>query len=253
VNGFVVAVTFLTRVPTGVRIEGGRDLARSVPWLPVVGACIGAVLGAVYALSVELWPLPVAAALTLVAGLLLTGAFHEDGLADSADALGGGWDREQALRIARDPTHGSYGVLAIVASFALRLLALAALPAREGFVTLVVAHCLSRAIAVAVLGIQPAATPGGLGASYARASTRAGVAVGSVVGLAVAGAGIGLWALVALALALPIVVFVVSLARRKLGGISGDVLGAVQQIVEVAVLLVAAAVVAGEGKLIPWI
>lgn len=250
--GLLIAITFLTRVPVRARVNGSADLARSVPWFPVVGAGVGATIGLVYAVGVELWPPTIAAALALTAGLLLTGAFHEDGLADSADALGGGLDKEQALRILRDPTHGSYGVLAIVASFAIRLVALASLGAGAGVATLIAAHSLSRSASVGVLGIFPAVRGEGLGAAYARAAGRMQVGVGVTAGLVVAALALSAWAVVAALASIAVTALVVRLALRKIGGITGDVLGAVQQAVEIVTLLVAAAIAQAGGVVTPW-
>ena len=112
VTGLRGAVTFLTRVPIGyAAVE--IDLARSVPFVPVVGALVGlAVAGADIGVGAVLPRLP-AAALAVTVGVVLTGALHEDGLADTADALGAR-DRADVLRILRDPAHGTYGVLALV-------------------------------------------------------------------------------------------------------------------------------------------
>src|SRR4030095_13904282 len=100
---------------------------RSVPWFPVVGAGVGLVVAGVYGGGrLALPPLP-AAALGLVAGICVTGAFHEDGLGDTADAFVGGWDRESTTRILKDPRLGTFGVLAVAASLLLRVAAVAAL------------------------------------------------------------------------------------------------------------------------------
>jgi adenosylcobinamide-GDP ribazoletransferase len=251
-HGLLVAITFLTRVPVRARVDGPADLARSVPWFPVVGALVGGVLGFVYAFGLELWPSPIAAAVALVAGLFLTGAFHEDGLADSADALGGGLDREQALRILRDPTHGSYGVLAIVTSFALRLLALATLGASAGVATLIAAHSLSRAAAVVALGSFPAAADEGLGAAYARSTGRVQVALGGIVGLVIGIGALGVVGGLATVAIVPGSAIVIRLALRKIGGLTGDVLGAIQQVAEISILLLAAGVAYSGGTVTPW-
>src|SRR5438874_9132505 len=108
-RGFLGAVSLLTRIPA--REEAPPE--RAVPWLPVVGALIGAACAAVYAMTrLALSPLA-ASTIAVTAGILLTGALHEDGLADVADAFGAGEGRERALEILKDPHHGTYGVLSL--------------------------------------------------------------------------------------------------------------------------------------------
>ncbi len=112
-KGLLAAGSFLTRIPVGRGAATPAHLSGAVVWFPVVGGVLGLGLAGVYAGSLMLVPRLVAAAVAIGAGLVLTGAFHEDALADTADALAGR-TREQALRILRDPAHGTYGVSAIV-------------------------------------------------------------------------------------------------------------------------------------------
>src|SRR5690606_32357151 len=122
-GGLRTAWIFLTRVPIGD--DPRPDVSRAVPWFPVVGASVGAVAAAVWAGANELLaPLP-SAALAITIGAMVTGAFHHDGLADMADAFGGGWGREQRLRILKDSRHGTYGVMALVCAVLLQVSALA--------------------------------------------------------------------------------------------------------------------------------
>jgi adenosylcobinamide-GDP ribazoletransferase len=248
VNGFRGAVSFLTRVPAGVGVGEPAELARCVPWFPVVGAGVGLAVAAVYAAaSAPLPPLP-AATVAVVAGIGLTGAFHEDGLGDTADAFGGGRDREGTVRILRDPRLGSFGVLAVAASLLLRVGAVAALAPAAALAALPAAHALSRAAAVAAMTVfPPAADDGpagradGLGATYMQTLSRRRALLGAAAGLAAAVALLGAWAVPAAVAAAVAAWLLGNLARRRIGGLSGDVLGAVQQLGEIAVLLVAAA------------
>jgi adenosylcobinamide-GDP ribazoletransferase len=247
VTGFVDAVGFLTRVPVGRRDTTAHAMAAAVPWFPVVGVVIALLEAGVFALARDpLTPLA-AAALAVTAQLLLTGAFHEDGLADLADAAGG-WSRQQRLAILDDPFHGTYGVLALVASFAVRTAALAALTAGRATGALVAAHGGGRGAAVLLMGLLPAAASTGLGASYLeplrRSQAAAGVAAGAVAVVAGLGVGEG-WspaaAVVALVVAAVLAAAVGAYARRTLGGLTGDALGAAEQVAEAAILLVAVA------------
>jgi adenosylcobinamide-GDP ribazoletransferase len=224
-RGFLGAVSFLTRVPAGGGVRGAEELAGSVPWFPVVGAGVGLAVAGVYAGASQLLPPLPAATLAVVAGICLTGAFHEDGLGDTADAFAGGWDRDGTVRILKDPRLGTFGVLAVAASLLLRAGAVAALAPAAALAALPAAHALSRAAAVGVMTTFPAAGETGLGASYVLALSRRRALAGVAAGLAVALALLGV------------------VAVRRLGGVSGDVLGAVQQLGEMLVLLAAVAAV----------
>jgi adenosylcobinamide-GDP ribazoletransferase len=247
VRDLLGAVSFLTRVPTGTGERPVAELARSVPWFPVVGAGVGLVVAGVYAGAGALLPPLPAAALAVVAGVCLTGAFHEDGLGDTADAFVGQHDRDRTVAILKDPRLGTFGVLAVAASLLLRVAAVAALAPAAALAALPAAHALSRATAVATMAALPAAGDAGLGASYVLALSRRRALAGAAAGLAVALALLGvaaLWAAVAAALA----AFLLGrLATRRIGGVTGDVLGAVQQVAEVLVLLAAAAAVTADG------
>lgn len=244
-TGLVGALRFLTRVP----IPGRHDVAhaRVVPWFPVAGGVIGAVVGAVAVAAGE-WSGPtLAAALAVVAGLLVTGAFHEDGLADCADAFGGGWTPEQRLTILKDSRHGTYGVAALCSSVLVRVAAVAAIPGTAAtFAGLVAAHTLGRAAAVAVLaGVRPAAPAAqGLGVATGRALRRP-VAVASVAtGVLLTALATGWWVGVLVGVAAVGAALTAGLAVRKIGGVVGDALGAVEQVVECSVLVAVAGLAA---------
>jgi adenosylcobinamide-GDP ribazoletransferase len=246
VRDLLGAVSFLTRVPAGAGTRTPEELARSVPWFPVVGAGVGLAVAGVYAAARALLPPLPAATVAVVAGVCLTGAFHEDGLGDTADAFGGGRDREDTVRILKDPRLGTFGVLAVAASLLLRVGAVAALAPGAALAALPAAHALSRAAAVATMAALPAAAETGLGAAYALALSRRRALGGAAAGLAAALALLGLAGLVAAAAAGLAALALGRLAVRRLGGVTGDVLGAIQQVGEALVLLAAvAAVTAG--------
>lgn len=234
-SGFLGAVQFLTRIP--IRLRSAPDLAATVPWFPVVGTVIGAAVGGAAAGLGHLVPATVAAAVAVMFGMLLTGAFHEDGLADTADAMGG-WTPEQRREILKDSRHGSYGVSAMVGSILIRVLCVASLGPAAAFGGLVAAHTLGRGAAVAVMGTAPPIPAPGLGADYARTLSGRGTAVGVLVALALAGLAVGWW-VAPLALAAGLGALAVALVtRRAFGGVSGDILGAVEQVGECVVLVV---------------
>jgi adenosylcobinamide-GDP ribazoletransferase len=237
VNGFLGAVSFLTRVPTGTGARRPEELAGFVPWFPVVGAGVGLAVAAIYAGSRAFLPPLPAASLAVVAGIALTGAFHEDGLGDTADAFGGHHDRDATVRILKDPRLGTFGVLAVAASLLLRVGAVAALAPAAALAALPAAHALSRAVAVATMTALPAAGDTGLGATYVLALSRRRALTGAAAGLALALALLGVAALWAAAAAALAAFLLGRLAVRRIGGVTGDVLGAIQQLGEILVLL----------------
>ena len=235
-SGFFGAVQFLTRVP--VRRDTAADTSSVVVWFPVVGALVGAAAGGVAAGLGELVPAAVAAVMAVLTGVVITGAFHEDGLADTADAIAGGWTLERRLEILKDPRHGTYGVAALCASIVLRVVAVASLSPAAAFGGLVAAHTLGRGAAVATMGVVPVARRDGLGAEFARSVGAGRAATAAVVAVAIAALASGWW-LGPLALAAAVGAATVAvLARRAFGGITGDVLGAVEQVAECLVLVV---------------
>ena len=237
---FALATTFLTRVPLGrgLAAEPG-ELARAARVMPLVGAGVGLGGGLVYAAADGLGlPPALAALLALGATVLITGALHEDGLADTADGFGGGAERARKLAIMRASDIGTYGVLAVVLSLALRAAALSAL-AEPGAVVLalIAAHGLARAALPPVMATLPPAREDGLAAGVGRvAAPHAWTAAGLGAALAWLTLGLGS-ALVVLVLAAAAAALVARLARAQIGGMTGDVLGAVEQAVECAVLL----------------
>ena len=250
-SGFVDALSLLTRVPVRAR---GEDVAlgRAVPWFPVVGAAVGALVAGVYAGLVQLLPPLPAAAVAALAGAAMTGAFHEDGLGDVADAFAGGWTKERRLEILDDPRLGTFGVLAVAGAFVIRTGALASLGAADALALLPAAHALSRAGAIALMRSLPPAAPGSLGATYASAVTPNGAVAALAAAVAIGAALIGGWVVAAVALCAAAAIAMGALARAKIGGISGDVLGATQQVAELAVLLMGAAVVQKGWPALAW-
>jgi adenosylcobinamide-GDP ribazoletransferase len=238
VNGLLGAMQFLTRVP--VRTPAAVPHHRVVPWFPVVGALVGAAVGGVAVGLAELVPLTVAAACAVVVGLLVTGAFHEDGLADVADAFGGGWTVERRLEILKDSRHGTYGVAALASSLVIRVACAASILAPGAlFASFVAAHTLGRSAAVVAMRTAPPAADSGLGVSAATALRPVPAGIGIAAGIVAVTVLAGWWVVPFLGAAAVGTVATVWLAVRKIGGLTGDVLGAVEQVVECLVLVVA--------------
>ncbi|MBO0737336.1 MAG: adenosylcobinamide-GDP ribazoletransferase [Alphaproteobacteria bacterium] len=241
--GFAVATAFLTQLPVDPRARGTWQLAGSAWAFPLVGGGIGAAVAVVFFVAQlsGLADLP-AASIAVLAGVALTGALHEDGLADTADGLLGGRDREATLTIMRDSRHGTFGVLAILLSVLLRAAALASIgDAVHGGLALVAAHAVSRAaLPVAMRTMSPARTDG-LGAA-AGAPSVPGLAGAAVIGILVGLSALGpMRGAIGICLAGVTVWAVARIARRRIGGYTGDILGGFQQIAEIVMLLTASA------------
>jgi adenosylcobinamide-GDP ribazoletransferase len=243
-HGFRAGVSFLTRIPVATKV-GERDIAASVAWFPVVGLIVGALSGAVYVLASKLWPSPVAAFLAVATGIAVTGAFHEDGLGDTADALGAASTGRDPQSVLQDPRMGAFGVVALVIDIGLRVTCVAALTPRAGALALIGAHALARGVSAGTVVSAPSAGAG-LGSSYAALAPRWRGVVAAVVGALIATACLGIGGLVALIAAVILAILVSRWAEHSLGGVSGDVLGAIEQLGEVATLLVVVALV-GRG------
>ncbi len=235
-KGLTLAVAFLTRVPIPVEIKSSEELGAAVPWFPVIGAGIGAVVGAVAwtALGIGIPPL-VAAAVAVAASLLLTGAFHEDGLADTFDGLGSGHRGDDAIEIMRDPRIGAFGAAALIMGLLLQVGTLGSVPRSDIIGVAVAAHTASRAFAVLVM-FMPAVAHSGLAAEYTRAVGPFGKIFGAAVGFGIAGAILrsDSWIM------LPAVVtgaVIMLWSHSRIGGITGDVLGAIQQVTMVTILV----------------
>lgn len=235
-----IAGMFLTRLP--IRAPGG-ELAAAVGAFPLVGLAVGAVAGGGYFLAALAGLPPLACALiALLVMALLTGALHEDGLADFADGLAGR-SSDDSIRIMRDSHIGAFGVLALVFSVGLRAAALSAIADPEAAMrALTVAAVLSRASMPPVMAWVPRASVTGLAAAAGKPG-RGGVLFAIASGILIAAGLIELVAIPAFAASAIAAAGVAILARRRLGGYTGDVLGAVQQAAETAVLLAIATAV----------
>ncbi|HXE28628.1 MAG TPA: adenosylcobinamide-GDP ribazoletransferase [Stellaceae bacterium] len=242
---FFAALTFLTRLPLG-RAQTDTpllSLADTVWAFPVVGLVIGAIGGIAYVIAFALGLPALAAALVAVATTaLITGALHEDGLADTADGFGGGATREAKLDIMRDSRIGTFGVLALIFSIGLRVVAIADIGTRwHVFAALIVAHALSRGVLPAAMHRLDPARDDGLGAGAGRPEQNQ-VLIALAIALAIAVVAIGLRAGLSAAIVAGIVALAIGwLAQRQIGGQTGDVLGAIEQGAETAALLAAAA------------
>ena len=247
---FGAAVMFLTRIPVprALGYDPG-DLARSTVWFPVVGAIVGGVGALALWGALHLWPALVAAALATAATVWLTGAFHEDALADSFDGFGGGYGREQVLAIMKDSRVGSYALVGVALALAIRVAALATLAERDVGLAgraLVAAHVLGRWSSLPLIRWLPyVQQDASKSRPFAASVTDARLLAGTALALAIVGALLlplgAPRALAVLAAALLVTALGARYFRRTLGGMTGDCLGAANQLVELVTYLVLAA------------
>ena len=235
-------IVFLTRLRYGAPAAVSGGAIGAAAWaFPLVGVVIGlvgaVVYGIAYHLGLPFWP---SAALCVAATMMLTGCLHEDGLADTIDGFGGGATRERKLAIMRDSRIGTYGVCTLVIAILLRVSALALIGAAGPVMAaLIAAHAAGRAVMPAFMTLLPPARSDGLSAGVGQppsGSVAAAAVLGVVILFLCLGLGHGLAALIVVAIAAALMGW---LSANQIGGQSGDVLGAVEQVSEIAVLLVA--------------
>jgi adenosylcobinamide-GDP ribazoletransferase len=240
---FLTAVQFLTRIPVPTLHDFQPDwIARSARYFPLVGGLVGLASAIVLIAADRVWTGVLPAMLATAAGILMTGAFHEDGLADAADGLGGGQTPERRLEIMKDSRVGTFGVLALGLALALKVAALGQTPVWLAAAALVAAHAGGRGAAVVVMRVLPYAGD--------RAWTKVkpvadGVTTGEVIiaaifaaaALALAALAAPLATLIALVTGAVAAVIIALLGRRLIGGWVGDTLGACEQAFEIGFLV----------------
>ncbi len=242
------AIRFLTVVPTPHSDETpALDwLARAMKYFPLVGAGIGLVAALVFILAQQLWPPLIAAILAITTSVALTSALHEDGLADTVDAFGGGWTVERRLAIMKDSRIGTYGALALGLGCALRIAALSSLPLWAGAAALIAMHAAARAMPAFVMNrLVYAGDTTAMKVSYAEAPVRSGEINFLLITALLAAIPLAFISFKSVVIGLLLgTLFGVLLARsakRLIGGYTGDVLGAIEQLFEIGFLLGVAA------------
>jgi adenosylcobinamide-GDP ribazoletransferase len=235
----LTAVQYFTRLPVPSWVgHSAEQLSGSARYFSLVGVMIGAIGAAVLWASALILPVPLPAILSTAATIMLTGAFHEDGLADTFDGLGGGATRERALEIMKDSRLGTFGMAALVLTLLIKIAAVNALPIAFGMVVLIAGHAFSRACAISLLfaGNYVGRAEQSRAKPVAQKMSGGEFAVAATVGViplvwcgrhAVLGAICALLALYVLA----------RWFIRRLGGFTGDTLGAAQQLTEIGFYL----------------
>ena len=239
-RGVLVATAFLTRVPVPVP-AGAADVGRAARWFPLIGGLIGGASALVAWTMTEILDFPGELTAMLVVALCAwaTGAIHLDGVADTVDGLGGGRDREQVLRIMRDPRIGSYGAAALIFVIGVKVTAIAALLDRDAALPFIVAApAISRwTISALAAGLPYARTEGGLGKAVTQERDIIGLVVATAVTALIAIGALRVDALIVWAFAALIAVWIAGTARQRIGGVTGDVFGASVELTETSVLL----------------
>ncbi len=252
-EAFLVAVTFLTRLPVrSTRPASAEVRRRSLVYFPVVGALLGVATVGILWLAGLLWPLGLAVLVALLAEVLLTGGLHEDGVADCCDAFGGGWTRDDVLRILKDSRVGAFGVLGLVFGIGLKAVAMYVSVTSSGWErwwewggVLVAAGAIGRGTLVLTLSAAPPVEGReSLSRGFAGGLSR-GELIGCLTVLATAVAPYAVFqperCLLSLALCGAGVGVLLKLFQRRLGGITGDCVGCVGFVSQLLVLLGGAA------------
>lgn len=240
-RGFLVACRYLTTLPLPPQKAGFTDLGPAAAYFPAVGSLLGLILAGGDLLLLPALPPGVAAVVLLAGWVLLTGGLHLDGLADSLDGLGGGWSREEALAIMREPRVGAYGVVGIVLILLLKASALAASAPDLRWQALLLAPSLGRLAPVLLARLCPPARSEGQGQAFVLTVSAAGVAGATAFAIALALLVLWPWGGVLLGWTFASAWLIGRYLNRRLGGVTGDLLGGAVEITEglILVLLVA--------------
>jgi len=246
------AFTFLTRLPLGaLASHDPADLPRSAAYFPVVGAVVGAIGAVVLVLGLRLWMPMIAVLLSVCATVWVTGAFHEDALADSLDGFGGGWSRDQVLAIMKDSRVGSYALIGMILVVAVKVAALTSIAqttdALHAAAGLVAAHTLGRWSSLPLIRAYPYVRQSmdgdraSAGRPFVASVTTARIVAGTVLTIAIVGVSLAHRAWIAGLVSVIVTWIAGRYFARRIGGITGDALGAANQAVEVCVYLALAA------------
>jgi adenosylcobinamide-GDP ribazoletransferase len=239
----LAAIQFLTRLPVPSGPYEQDSLARAVKFFPIVGLLIGSGSLLLYRLLAPHLPLTIVALLVVIYLVAITGCLHEDGLADSVDAFGGGWEREKVLKIMHDSRIGTYGAASLALSLLARVLLIASLPRVQVAGYLIVAPVLSRWTTLPLSFFLPPARErsknhvDGQGARIANLTTVGSLVAGSLFTLVIMFAVLRIRALGPVLVSVGVTLITALYYKYRIGGITGDCFGATNQLAEIAVYL----------------
>lgn len=240
-NVFLSAVMFFTRVPVRLTQPYSDDLlSKSTKYLPLLGLAIGGVGAIVYWLACYVFPESVAVLLSMIATILVTGAFHEDGFADVCDAFGGGWTKDKVLEIMKDSRVGAYGMIGMCLLLSMKFTVLKELSPNTVPYLLISGHCISRWAATSIVFTHVYARSDA--SSKSKPVAKKLDTWSYVLATVVAVASLSILPLVMFGAFVAVIIakyWFIRYVHKWIGGYTGDVLGAVQQITEVVFYLVA--------------
>ena len=237
-NLILIALSFLTRIPVPTSVDFSQQkLNQASRYFPLIGWFIGGLCALIYWLLALYLPNAIAIILSMLASILITGCFHEDGLADTCDGFGGGWEKEQKLAIMKDSRIGTYGAAALWFAFSLKFILLSHVD--NVVVALIVAHALSRSVSTCLISLLPYVAEFDL--SKVKPLTESQNKIDLRVSLITGGATLLLVPASAIALVITLIVAVWIIRkylRNQIGGFTGDTLGATQQVTELLIYLI---------------
>lgn len=239
-----LAFSFLTVLPVGPAEFKPGDLSRAAQWFPWVGLILGVILGGAHIFLAPLFPPILCAALIVALWALLTGGLHLDGLADCCDGLAVMATPERRLEIMRDPRLGAFGTIGLTVFLIMKVAAVSALqesnvlalPILKNTFALVFAPVVARWL-ILIVASQPSARPGGMGAEFSIGLSFLRLLAAAILPVALTVVG-GSRALLAVSLAFGMTWIVIAFARRRIGGVTGDVYGLAAELFELTVLLI---------------
>lgn len=240
-RALLTAFGFLTVIPVPSPQVRPGDLGRSAAWFPLVGLVIGIALAGVDWCGRAAWDPLVASAFVIAAALLLSGGLHIDGFMDMADAFFSRRDREGMLAVMKDSRVGALGVAAGASLILLKFAAYAHLTGPQHWRWIALAPVLGRLSMVLSLAIFPYARQAGTGLGFAQETGGVHAAVAAIIALAISFGLLHLRGLIFAAGAVAVALFCSVYWMRRLGGLTGDIYGAINEVVELAVLLAAGA------------
>lgn len=242
-NLFLIALAFFTRIPVSRKVDFSRqNLNHASRYFSLIGWIIGGICAAIFILVNYFLPIEIAVLLSMLFGVLITGCFHEDGLADTCDGFGGGWNKKEKLSIMKDSRLGTYGAAAIWFVLTLKfslLVSIGEIASETIVIALLIAHPLSRSTSTSILFFLPYVTEGDQ--SKVKPLAEKQNFTDFSISLSVGMFGLFLVPQVALPLSLALLVsyfLMMGLFNRQIGGFTGDTLGAAQQVSEIVIYIV---------------
>lgn len=231
------SLQFFTRLPIPGDHGKDKDLASAAIAFPIAGFVIGLLIAGIWTIAFWLLPPYPAAGLTVFFAVLVTGALHEDGFSDCADGLGGGFTKEKALEIMRDSRIGTYGAIALIFTIGLRWLSLGSVPLSAGIAMILIAHIVSRSAMNIALATSRYAREQGLGGSVAEGITFETLGITTLISLLLALVFGGFAGLLSGIIGLLIAWLFLQYLIKRIGGYTGDGLGAMQQVCEISIFI----------------